>query len=164
MYILVGILLIIVILFGVSSGMQSYATAQQAQATIEVAQVAQVSAWGNLITILAIALLVVLAVALVAAVLWIRFMNSKFNRAGSGQRSEVSRQMTEARPQGQTLAPGASAGVVEELTQLMLLDMLRSMRSSNPPASLPSGNGTGPHDVGQSTDSDEALQWLKRGG
>ena len=146
MYILVGILLIIVIVFGVSSGMQSYASAQQAQATIEVAQVAQVNAWGNLVTILTFAMLVVLTVALVAAVLWFLYRRSTLNRAGNDQRSEVSRPMAEARPQSQMS--------VNELTQLMMLDVLRSMRSSAPPASLPSGNGSGPHD-------DEPLQWLK---
>jgi flagellar basal body-associated protein FliL len=144
LYIVIGLLLIMVIIFGVSSGMQSFATAQQAQATIEVAQVAQVSAWGNLVTILTIAMLVVVTVALVAAVLYFLYKRSTLN--GKQSVEVVGRPITEARPQGQIS--------MNELTQLMMLDVLRSMRSSTPPASLPSGNGSGPHD-------DEPLQWLK---
>ena len=139
---LIAVLLLIVIIFGVSSGMDSYATAQQAQAMIEVAQVAQVNAWGNLVMILTIALALVIFVALVAVVLWVIYKRS----AISSQRSAVSRQMAEARPQSQIS--------VNELTQLMMLDMLRSMRAPSQPA-LPDQSVPSEEPV------DEPFHWLK---
>jgi len=149
MYILVAILLLIVIIFGVSSGMQSYATAQQAQATIEVAQLGQINAWGNLVTILTVVLAFVVFVALVAAVLWMMYKRSS-------QRSVVSHQRLAASDQPRVAAP-TPAPSLETLIQLETLRMLRSM---NPPASLPSGNGDGPHDLLSKSD-DEPLQWLR---
>ena len=145
MYILVAILLIIVIVFGVSSGMQSYATARQAQATIEVAQLGQINAWGNLVTILTIALALVVFVALVAAVLWFLYKRS------SGQRSTLN---SERSAHGIKPLPGPTAPP-PSLETLIQLETLRMLRSMNPPASLPSGNGNGPHE------DDEPLQWLK---
>ena len=139
---LIAVLLLIVIIFGVSSGMDSYATAQQARATIEVAQVAQVNAWGNLVTILTIALELVIFVALVAVVLWVIYKRS----AVSGQRSAGSRQMPEVRPQSQIS--------INELTQLMMLDMLRSMRAPAQPA-LPDRSVPSEEPV------DEPFHWLK---
>lgn len=69
---LVFVLLLIMVIFGISSAMQSYATAQQAQATIEVARVAQVNAWGNLIVIFAFLVLLVVILALIVVVWYLR--------------------------------------------------------------------------------------------
>jgi len=151
MYILVGILLIIVIIFGVSSGMQSYATAQQAQATIEVAQVAQISSYSNLVTILTIVMLVVIAVALLAVVLYILYKRSTLN----GQESVrvAGRPMVEDRPHDLLSKSQIS---VNELTQLMMLDMLRSMRTPalKDPTPGPSPNGEGEN-------GNEPFGWLR---
>jgi len=75
-WVVVVILLIAVIVFGISSGMDSYADARQAQATIEVAQVAQTQAWANMISLLVMAVVILLILfALVALIIIaIRFM------------------------------------------------------------------------------------------
>ena len=146
LYIVIGLLLIMVIIFGVSSGMQSFASAQQAQATIEVAQVAQVSAWGNLISILTIAMVVLVTVALVAAVSWFLYRRSAASRQRSTLNSGRSTHDSPSLP-----GPGIQTPSLEMLIQLETLRMLRSMI---PPAALPSGNNEHPRD-------DEPLQWLK---
>jgi len=120
MYVLVAILLIIVVIFGVSSGMQSYASAQQARATIEVAQVAQINAWGNLVTILTVVLLIVVAIAVIAAVLWLVYKRS------AGKPSAVSHQRAIIKQPGEQLP---------SLEMLIQLEMLRTLRSMNPPVS-----------------------------
>ena len=120
MYILIAILLIIVVIFGVSSGMQSYATAQQAQAQIETAKVAQVSAWGNLITILMMALLIVLTLAVIALVLWVMW-----------KRSAISHQHSASGPRSMA-AP--REGPPLTINDLMQLEMLKYLRALNPPA------------------------------
>jgi len=145
MYILFAVLLLIVVIFGVSSGMQSYATAQQAQATIEVAQVAQVNAWGNLVTILTVVLLIVVVIALVAAALWM--MYSRQRAAISGQRPT---------PYDRALARPVPPAPPMNLDTLIQLEMVRMLRSLNPPA--PSAGSTSlpvPHE------EDEELHWLR---
>ena len=59
---LVIALLILVLVFGLSSISQSYATAKQAQATIETARTAEIASTGNLIAILLFALLVIVII------------------------------------------------------------------------------------------------------
>ena len=55
-------LLIVALVFGFSSISQSYATAKQAQATIETARAAEIASTGNLIAILLFALLVIVVI------------------------------------------------------------------------------------------------------
>jgi heme/copper-type cytochrome/quinol oxidase subunit 2 len=73
------VLLIILIVFGCSSMMDSYADARQAQATIEVAQVAQTQAWTNLISVLVLSVLILLIVFGLVALLFlaIRFRQAR---------------------------------------------------------------------------------------
>jgi hypothetical protein len=123
MGVFIAVLLLIVIIFGVSSGMQSYATAHQAQATIEVARVAQISSWGNLVTILTVVLLLVASVALITALLWFMYKRSTLNRQPAAR---ISRPTVEHRSEPQLS--------MNDLTQLMMLDVLRSMRSPAAPA------------------------------
>ena len=139
MSILIAVLLLIVIIFGISSGMDSYATAQQARATIEVAQVAQVNAWGNLVTILTIALALVIFVALVAAVLWILY-----------RRSAVSSQRPRNALPPSDIPPMAPPPSLETLIQLEILRMLRDLHA---PASLPAPR--------EQELVDEPFHWLK---
>lgn len=60
-------LLILALVFGVSSISQSHATAKQAQATIEIARAAEIASISNLVVIL---LLVLLVIAIVGVVLY----------------------------------------------------------------------------------------------
>jgi uncharacterized membrane protein len=73
-YILVAALILIAVLFGISSAMQSYATAQQAQAAIEASRTAQVLAVNQLIStiVISVSLIVLLAVAVALVVFFLR--------------------------------------------------------------------------------------------
>jgi uncharacterized protein HemY len=57
------VVLILVVVFGVASVMQSYASAQQAQAVVETAQVAQMATFANVVVIVVMALVLVLILA-----------------------------------------------------------------------------------------------------
>lgn len=144
MVIFVIALLIIVIIFGVVSGMQSYASAQQAQAVIETAQAAQVSAWGNLISILALFGFVVIVLALVAAGLWWMSKRHKVRKVSEGQPRTL--------PQTQTPAIDVNA--------LIQLEMIRTLRSLNAP------DQSFRQDTRLLTDGQDALvevpEWLRR--
>jgi len=124
MYFLIAILLIIVVIFGISSGMQSYATAQQAQAQIEVAKVAQISSWGNLVTILTLALVILVALMLIVGVLWMLYKRSARTTANHQRPVATPRE----EPQMGT----------NELTQLMMVLLLKSLQPpSNPTPHTP---------------------------
>jgi hypothetical protein len=58
-------LVLIVVVFGVSSALQSYASAQQAQATIETAKAAQMATFGNVFVIVVSALLLLAVLGLI---------------------------------------------------------------------------------------------------
>lgn len=136
---LVVILVIVVLVFGVSSGMQSYATAQQAQATIETAKAAQVSAWGNLVVILVLALLIVTV--LVVAV-WMVYRR---------QRSMTGGQRTLPRVvQAPAIVPPASPASLELLIQLETLKALRTM------------NGTAHIPLQGAESQRDELHWLRK--
>lgn len=72
--ILIAALILIAVLFGVSSAMQSYATAQQAQAAIEASRTAQILAVNQMVStiVISISLVVLLAVAVALAVFFLR--------------------------------------------------------------------------------------------
>ena len=118
MIIFVVCLLLVVIVFGVASGMQSYASAQQAQAVIETAQVAQVSAWGNLISILALVGGIVIVLALVVAVLWWMSQRNKTRH------TSVSGPRVASQPQAPAI----------DVNALIQLEMIRALRGLNAPA------------------------------
>lgn len=85
---LVIALVVVVLVFGVSSGMQSYASAQQARAVVETAQVAQMATVANVLVIFVMALVLVLILA------GIVYLLLKLNRKPERQedRLEVGRQ------------------------------------------------------------------------
>ena len=120
MVIFVIVLLVIVVIFGVASGMQSYASAQQAQAVIETAKAAQVSAWGNLINILALLGFIVIVMALIVAALWWL----KKNKPG--------REVSVSNPRREQL-PSATMPAFD-INALIQLEMLRTLRGLNAPA------------------------------
>lgn len=57
------VVLILALVFGVASVMQSYASAQQAQAVVETAQAAQMATFANVVVIVVMALVLVLILA-----------------------------------------------------------------------------------------------------
>jgi ABC-type Fe3+ transport system permease subunit len=69
--IFVLILLVLALLFGLSSISQSYATAQQAQAAIEASKTAQIASVGNLVVIIMAALVIVVILAAVIFTAWL---------------------------------------------------------------------------------------------
>jgi hypothetical protein len=147
MYIVVAILLLVVIIFGVSSTSQSYATAQQAKAQIELAQVAQVNAWGNLVSILMIAMVLVIFVALVAAVLWILYKRSSQRSALSSPRSMVSNQPRLSAQAGLS----TPSDMMEKVLQLEMLKILQSYGLNAPVLPAPR----------EEEPADESLDWLR---
>lgn len=67
------LLIIVIVVWGLASISQSYATAKQAQATIETARAAQVASTGNLVMILVTALVILVSLALICFGLWLFF-------------------------------------------------------------------------------------------
>ena len=116
---LVIALLTILLVFGISSAMGSYASAQQAQVAIEVAHVAQINAWGNLVIILAMAFLLVAVIALVIVVLYLR--------SRANQPAVRTSQFGVRRPSAKAAMPEFS------LNDLIQLEMLRTLRTLNAP-------------------------------
>lgn len=144
-YVFVAVLLLIVILFGVSSGMQSYATAQQAQAQIEAAKVAQVNAWGNVISILTFVAILFVVLLLIAAVIWLLYKRSQ-------QR---------ATPSVSTATPSlpsnpSPAFSTDDLMKILIVQSLRSLQPPAAPPSLPT-----PREE-QDASNDEPLYWLRQ--
>ena len=148
MWILVAILLLIVIVFGVSSGMQSYATAQQAQAQIEVAKIGQISAMGNLVTILTLALVILVIVALIVFGLFL-LLGSRAHRNVhvSGKR------FTQPSPAAE-FDPNAALGQLVQLETLKLLHGLHGPGQPVQPEALPSGTR-------EEEPANEPFHWLK---
>lgn len=133
------ILLIAVIVFGCSSSAQSYATAQQAQATIEVAQVAQINAWGNVMTIVMVGLIVLLTLAILAAIiLWMLWRRSVLSAQTSPRDG--------TRNQGQLLGK-------EEMGMLLQMKILQMLDSMNPTRQLPA--------PGDDQSVEEPFNWLR---
>jgi ABC-type Fe3+ transport system permease subunit len=84
--IFVLILLVLALLFGLSSISQSYATAQQAQAAIEASKTAQIASVGNLIVIAVAALVIVVLLAAVIFTAWLLHAKPQSSRrSDSGQ-------------------------------------------------------------------------------
>jgi ABC-type Fe3+ transport system permease subunit len=69
--ILVIALLLMALLFSLSSVSQSYVTAQQAQAAIEASRAAQIASSGNLVTVVTVALVIIASLAAVVVVAWL---------------------------------------------------------------------------------------------
>ena len=145
MYFLLALLLIVVVIFGIASGMQSYASARQAQATIEVAKVAQVNAWGNLVTIMTLALVILVVVAVIIFFLYRFALQSKIhhNVQTSGKRLRE----TDSAPE---IDPNAAIG---QLVQLETLRLLSDMRPSQPKGLLQAPKEEQP--------VDEPFHWLR---
>jgi hypothetical protein len=68
---LIVILMLVVLLFGVSSISQSYASAKQAQVAIEVSRTAQITSAGNLVTLVTVSLVIVAILTAVILIAWL---------------------------------------------------------------------------------------------
>lgn len=149
MHILIAVLLLVLAIFGVAGMMDSYATAKQAQATIEVAQVAQVNAWGNLIVILLLAL-IILCVAGVIVWMVVRRADSRRQTAdGRLLQADPHPSLLRVRERGQMPS-------LETLIQLKTLDVLERM---SPPVAKATSPKIADRDLG-GQDEDE-LGWLR---
>lgn len=71
MPLIIAALLIVLVLFGLSSISQSQATAKQAQAVIEASRTAQIATTGNLVTIVTVALVIIAILAAVIVIAWL---------------------------------------------------------------------------------------------
>lgn len=141
MWVVIALLVLIVILFGVSSTAQSYATAQQAKAQIETAQVAQINAWGNLITILTLALVIVVVLLILFAALYWFFVRPRIRSARTVPR--------EIQPH-----PSSPALESSTLNTLVQLEVLRTLRAMN-------GGGSQPVLRDASREEDDIPLWLR---
>jgi len=113
-FFLVLTLFVIVFLFSLASVSQSYATAQQAQATIESSRAAQIASTGNLVAIVIVALV---AIALLVAVVLIAWLVLR-------AKSQPKRQWSSSRNGGwdQFQPPDANA-LIPTLMTLLLYEM-----------------------------------------
>ena len=111
-YILVFAMMLILAIMGISSAVGAYAQAEQARATIAVAQVAQINAWGNLLVIIVVFVVCLLVLALIAGGLWL-----VWKREMAKVQSAAKVQQTQGRGGGMSLS------------DLVALEMLRQMRS-----------------------------------
>lgn len=134
-YVLVGVLFLVVLVFGASAVMGSYAQARQAEAVIEVARLGQINAVGNLLVIALVVLVIVLALGLLVWASSARFANSA-NR--SAQLRGLSNQ--------------PSAVDVNMLVQLETLRALRAMQQLPAPRA----------DVMNEPEDAQMLYWLRQ--
>ena len=86
--ILVVILFVVVALLSLSSVSQSYATAKQAQATIETARAAEIASTGNLIAIVLFALLVIVIIG-VSLHFFLRFKTTSHQQSQKSTQSHI---------------------------------------------------------------------------
>jgi hypothetical protein len=124
---IIACLVFVVILMGMTSGMQSYATAQQAEAIREqaramqeIARIGQINATTNLISILTLTLVIVIGVIMAAAVLWILYKRSI---RSAYHPTALSRPVHESLPKEQD--------PLDQILELEKLKLLRELRGSN---------------------------------
>ena len=115
-WVFVGILLLVLIVFGMTSSAQSYATAQQAQAMSRVAEVAQINAWGNLILIIAILVILLVILAAIAAFVYMRI------------RVDAAKKQPVRDPSESPMLPSKS-----QMDMMMYAMMFRMLGSMQPP-------------------------------
>jgi len=115
-YILTLILLIVVLIFGLSSISQSYASAKQAQAVIEASRAAQIASAGNLVSLVSVALIIVAVLVAVVVIAWL-FLRVKTQPrrrwvAGSNEDQEEF-----SAPQANALLPALLSMMVYQMMQ-----------------------------------------------
>lgn len=121
--ILVAILFIVVLLFGLSSISQSYATAQQAQAAIEASRATQIAGAGNLTTILVTAVIVMAVLGLGIFIAYLEFKGIPQRRLKSVSKAAPFQHFEQA--DGAQLLPA--------LMTLLMVEMLRRQETQQHP-------------------------------
>jgi heme/copper-type cytochrome/quinol oxidase subunit 2 len=122
-YVVVIILLGVLAIWGVSEGMQNYAMAKQAEATVETAKAAQIASTGNLLVIL---LVVIVILALMAAVVYGMVLLNKRRDFDRGSHKGSPYPTTEL-SRGRQLRTLAGETDVSQLMQLMQLQIMSRM-------------------------------------
>ncbi len=112
---LILVLLIVALLFGLSSISQSYATAQQAQAAIEASRATQIASAGNLATILVTAVIVVVVLALGIFIAYLELKGIPHRRLMSASKAAPFQHFEQA--DGTQLLPA--------LMTMLMVEMLR---------------------------------------
>lgn len=134
------VLLIALILVSVSSAGDSYATAQMAQAQIETARAAQISASGNVLAMMFLGGLIVLIVLglILFGYLWMRSRMRMAEETPASDRPGPS----------QVRAPSTAPGLMDpnQINALIALMILERLQGTRPELDQP---------------SDEPLHWLK---
>ena len=121
-YVVVIILLVVLAIWGVSEGMQNYAMAKQAEATVETAKAAQIASTGNLLIIL---LVVVVILALMAAVVYGMIMLNKRRGFDKGSHKGSPYSISQGRqPQ---ISQGADISQLMQLMQLQIMSKMAGM-------------------------------------
>ena len=140
---IIAALLIILILVSLSSSADSYATAQMAQAQIETARAAQISASGHVMAMMILGGLIVL---IVLGLLLVAFLGI---RARARQAEEISVQPGGSRVR----APSATLGLMDpnQMAMLIQLMILERLQGSRPELAPPAENQP----------ADEPLSWWK---
>jgi hypothetical protein len=120
------LLIIVIVVWGLSSISQSLASAKQAQAAIESARASQVASTGNLVTILIMALVILVVIALIGFSLWLFYqirVKPILSRTGLLSRSSGRKMF------GQSNQPELSnPDPLGMLTQMMTFQMYRQLQ------------------------------------
>jgi hypothetical protein len=138
------VLLIVLILVSLSSSADSYATAQMAQAQIETARAAQISASGNVLAMMILGGLIVLIVLglLLIGFLWIR------------ARARQAEEAADRPGPGRVRVPAETPGLMDpgQLNMLIGLAILERLQGGRPELAAPAEKDQAP---------DEPLSWLR---
>ena len=120
---------IIAIVWGLPSITQSYVAAKHAQATIEVARAAQISAAGYLITILVIVLVILAGLVTVIGTLWLLYrLGVKLTVMRAGTRRRRSSRLWPLDDQ-QTTPPLSQQASLNQLNQMMSNQIYMQLQS-----------------------------------
>jgi hypothetical protein len=123
------LLMIVLVIWGLSSLSASYAAAKQAQATIEVARAAQISSAGNLATILITVLVVFVVLILISLGIWLFYqlrIKPALKNAGILPNRNSRRRLDAGQPDQPSLQASDPLGL---LTQMMALQMYQQMQA-----------------------------------
>lgn len=122
-YVFAVILLIIVLLFGLSSMSESYAVAKQAEAVVAANHTAQLASATNVVLVLVIALLVVGILGLQGVILYL-----KMREPDAAPRQGTHKWVAGPNAKWQVAEPAQPRTPLETLTELLVLQMLQNMQ------------------------------------
>ncbi len=145
-YLFALILLLIVLIFSLSSMSEAYVVAKQAEAVVAANHTAQLTSATNIVLVLVIALLVVGILSLLGFILYLKFRQPDA-LPGQAPRKWV------AGPNAkwQLAEPSHTRAPLETLTELLVLQMLQNMQASQTKAF--------PHPAQLTQPDDEEFAW-----